>query len=283
MIESVRAASGRAPDTALVRLRCSVCWAPIVDLKCVLHACAHPAHETCLDGECARCRGPPPSLLQTYAVAPALWVVGGPLGLHALAVGEYRRAVMHASTFGLFTLASMLPVRQPLWYSDAAFAASVAVLYGWTWWGRLLAPGVSFWVSGAATCGLEPAALDLAATAVCMGALAWVHETHPFADAVLIMACAARRLWTWPTIWDVHCGNCCGLWSMLVFVSLVTLSPSVLLGFSGEHRAFVVCYLASTQFLARQTRDPFTKDFAYAFVACALLVFLRAFLATLDA
>lgn len=245
--------------------------------------CAHVVHRSCNATACPVCDPDPASFGKWYVFAA--YTLFGLWGhVDAKLMRRPRRAVMMASTLGLLYVAQI--VRLPLLYlglpdiENAVFY--VVFVFVHTLWTsaeflpHTVAPVAcaGLWIQGAYTTGLSvPIAASVSSAAIDMGACFAATRFAAYNElalALCVFVVVARRVWTWPRMWDLldpmkGFGAC----PASIFVFLCSFVSAFVVSHAYEplipfHPVFVV----STAF-APQTKDPFSRAFALAFASLA--------------
>lgn len=258
---------------------CAVCSEPLMFIFALrlVEPCKHVAHQWCKEDKCVFCYRPPRWYDKILArVLTYTWY--GMMGdAHAM-LGEYRRSVMMATTLmfywaiGLlvkFILKGLGPVlrfvRIPVpTYDNALYF----IIFVW-WYERLLGTAVSsclaLWISG--EYGMDwahPAghAVDMSLCVVTTYAFSWWDLT----GALTVFMITFHKVWSWPRIWDIHPGNCCGAGSVAFAVGVTGVVAGTFTGALTRetfkwtapiHAVFVTRVLFD-----KQTTDPFSAGVA---------------------
>jgi hypothetical protein len=226
-----------------------------------MHAlpCGHVVHAAC--SACLRCTPKPLPRPLGFAAYALL----GAFGASEHAQGKYRRAVMLSSTFGTLWALDMLctPLKAVVQPFDFLYCALLT--YGLP---RLFpappefAAALALWIAGEYGFEFHPYVdFPLSVTVFTMTLLAF--RAHDQFGSTAICALVFYLTWRPPTMWDFHCGNCCGLYTALLFSVLVSGFSALVVGsaaystFQGATlvHAWILCRLA----FPKQTRDPFNS------------------------
>lgn len=248
-------------DELAVRLtfsRCVSCDGPIVnawDTRTL--GCRHVAHASC-PACCFVCT---PYFGKSGMVNTALVTVMGQMGWAQHLTGDWRGSIMYASTFGFLWF--LKPFVWLTGSNDFVYLIIVGYLYSGLF-GSELPACVALWVSG--MYGFETFPLPfIVDNAVCLVGVR-LFRVSDVAGSMVAFLLAFRAVWTWPRMWDVHVGNCCGAGSLMLAVAFASaVSATAVAGLTHEtfdvvpslHAWFIVRAL-----FPRQTKDPFTMTSA---------------------
>ena len=228
--------------------------------------CGHLAHEDCEGKDCKLYCAPPKRF---WLLEWAAYVVFGAFGAADAFMGRKRRSVMVASTFGILWAIDV--VLSPLrWLTGWDLTDFLYVALVVTRFSALLgvpkeaAAAAAMWVSG--RYGFEwgrGSLLDAATSIPLAAAFVWVFRQYDVLGSAAVAGYAFWYVWRKPTVHDVHCGNCCGLWTMAM-VSLVVSSFTAFVVGSAAFKTFegatvLHAWFVCTRLFPRQTKDPFDK------------------------
>jgi hypothetical protein len=242
---------------------CTVCSEPIVLIHSIrVLDCKHIAHAWCLK-ECKECVMRP---LPKYAKRVSYLIYGIMGDAYA---DEPRRSVMMASTLG-FLWAS-----QPfLWLIKLLFGTDLEsflffIYFSWLYSRAIpmsLAACVALWINGTYGTNWNHPAGHVFDALMCW-ALTLIFGYSEYTSSFLVFTYVFWRTWSRPRIWDIHMGNCCGLYTIAIYVFLVsfasaTITSSTMRGtFQSQSQAFHA-YVVSNVCFSAQESDPFSIRWA---------------------
>lgn len=257
---------------------CVRCRDPIIiSFETVMFECEHVVHRWCADGGCPLC-APPLIEEKKQRTMLSRFVNMTPMGFMGssyAAEGDYRRSVMMASTLGvLWTLTSfssivILPIkflflRGNRWAVIERFMFFFIFIWLWgRWVGTNAASCAALWIGGeyetlgSGRNGGVRAVFDVS---VCTG-LTHVFRLSDVTGSLAVFIAVFGRIWSWPGMWDIHIGNCCGVWSMLGAAAVSSfLAGSFAGGVTREtfdHVAPIHAWLVVHFLFQKQGVDPF--------------------------
>lgn len=273
---------------------CCVCGQLIFVPLVRILPCMHCAHQWCNnpDAPCLLCKPAPLPKWKDFLNKMFLGFTGDPYA------DDPRRSVMMSSSLAFLWLAqpflrlyAKIWTARPVSYmmgnrlvylaqqhdleSDMFYVFFVWLYSGFV--GMPLASSVALYINGTIG-GTVNGAVDAAAVFGLTMAFGYMDSTASIAVFVFIF----QKIWTHPSIWDFHWGNCCGVQTTAIvafFVAFWTAAVSgttTLQTFGGYKHSPIHAYLISRALFSPQQVDPFSKVAPYIRKAC--LVLLMAYL-----
>lgn len=250
--------------TVSVLPACKVCNQPVTGYH--EGPCGHLMHQTCETGACRLCQ----PLLEDKLVASAVWAMGGFMGLSDLMLRQYYMAVLHSLCPGYFFLYRLIliglrdVVLSRLYRTHSEMDEYVFLFSCYLAFPPEFAV-VAMWVTGFYYMpinelyrGPYPRLVEAAVSMGCMAmALMALHENEAV-GVTLVSATAAYRMWKWPTIWDIHLGNCFGFLSMAMFVG-GSLCVGVFVHQTFHTVAYVQIHILSQVFFSQRSMRHYFK------------------------
>lgn len=277
---------------AAVFVPCAVCGQAMVFgfAMRMVDPCKHAAHQWCTVNRCTFCYKPPSSYRSMFRALSYTWY--GFMGEAQAGAGEYRRSVMMASTLGFLWAAELIlklirfvtrPVTRylsiPIPNHEPALYFIVFVWLYYRFVDLLVFRWIPPWLAGRHVGTLVPSCVALWVSGEY--GMDWIHPaghvvdiglclatTHAFqwwdlTGSVAVFLVVFHHVWRWPSIWDIHSGNCCGAWSVTLGMFVSSFVSGLVLG-AIVHETFdsvpAVHSILITRFLfSKQVADPFTE------------------------
>lgn len=231
--------------------------------------CRHVVHHSC-----SVCRWPPCAEAEGRGVRPKLprpvaFILHCLVGMFGAAdafVGDWRRSVMMASSFGMLWLCVplVLPARWLTGYdaTDFVYVALMTARLGSLIKSPELVATLCLWITG--RFGFEwgfGSAADFLSSVAVGTALVSAFRAYDNVGSVVVGAYAFWLVWRPPSAWDFHAGNCCGMYTALAMSASVSIVTSVVVSsvtFYTFHGATTLhAWVILTRGFSPQSRDPF--------------------------
>lgn len=249
---------------------CVACNEPlVVSYAMRAYECKHIAHSWCFQQQkkcpaCVVAPPAPPKSSWTWWILSATWY--GIMGEAHARNGEYRRSVMMATTLGFLWSTQPFVALVRLLFKRDLETPVFFMLFVWLyskWLGSTLASCVALWIAGEYGIATWPYAAGYAVDILICTAFTYLFQIWDVTGSLAVFVVTFRAIWRWPSMWDIHAGNCCGAGSVLAGVFLAALMGAC--AASGlVHETFdavrpMHAWIVARSLFNRQTEDPFTE------------------------